>query len=163
MAYQVDEKKVAVLILARQPVPEEIINPILWGLEEEGIPVEFGEAASGSAEALGKQAANGSPLNVGIGINPTEQAVVLHHRDLPASEPLIFLRGGDNQPWRLRQLGLNAARLVKGDPLAFQTGDELNSAYPDPSERSVTERPMRETEELQALLVQVLQELFKKE
>ena len=56
MAYPVDEKKIAVRILARQPVPEEIMAPILWGLEEEGIPSEFGEASSESAEALAKQA-----------------------------------------------------------------------------------------------------------
>jgi hypothetical protein len=166
MAYPVDEKKVAVRVLTRQPVPEEIMSPILWGLEEEGIPVEFGEAVSGSAEALAKEAADGSPLNVGIGINPTEQAVVLHHRDLPVGKPLISLRGGDTQPWRLRQLGVNAARLVKGDPLACQSGHEQNITRHDPRDpthHGATGLSIYEMEELEALIVQVVAELFKKE
>jgi hypothetical protein len=164
MAYPVDEKEIAVRILARQPVPEEIMAPILWGLEEEGIPIEFGEAANGSAENLAKQAANSSPLNVGIGIDSTEQAVVLHHRDLPAGKPLFTLNAGDFQPLRLRQLGVNAARLVKGDPLAFQSGAEqhVGGDHPhQPTHRGTTELSDREMEELQALIVQIVVELFK--
>ncbi len=164
--FTVDEKKVAVRVLARQPVPEEIMAPILWGLEEEGIPIEFGEAMSGSAEDLAKQAAKGSPLNVGIGIDPIEQAVVLHHRDLPAGKPLISLGFGEFQPFRLRQLGVNAARLVKGNPLAFQGGHEQNITdqdYHNPTQRAAAELSIHEMEELQALIVQVVAELFKKE
>jgi hypothetical protein len=164
--YPVDEKKVAVRVLARQPVPEEIMAPILWGLEEEGIPVEFGEAASGSAEALAKEAADGSPLNVGIGIDLIEQVVVLHHRDLPVGKPLISLGFGEFQPLRLRQLGVNAARLVKGNPLAFKSGHEqiITEQGPhDPTQRGATGLSFNEMETLQALIVQVVEELFKKE
>jgi len=164
MAYPGDEKKVAVRILAPQPVGEEIMAPILWGLEEEGIPVEFKEAERGSAEALAKQAADGSPLNVGIGINPTEQAVVLHHRDLPAGKPLISLGAGDLRPLSLRQLGLNSARLVKGDPLAFHHGREQRAGGPEshnPSYHGAIDFSNYEMEELQTLIVQVVTELLK--
>ena len=154
----VDEKKPAVYILVLQPVPEKMMTPILWGVEEEGIPAEVGEAVSGSAEALAKQAANGSPLNVGIGIDPGEPAVVLHHRDLPAGKPLVSLGAGELQPLRLRQLGVNAARLVKGEPLVLQDGAALNSGGQDVSAPSY-----HDVEELQALIVQVVTELLKKE
>jgi Dehydratase medium subunit len=57
-------------------------------------------------------------LNVGIGVSEARRAVALHHRDLPASQPLFVLGATDLAPTPLRRLGANAARLVKGDPLA---------------------------------------------
>jgi hypothetical protein len=166
MPYSGDEKKVAVRILAPQPVADDIMAPILWGLEEEGIPAEFKEVESGSAEVLAKEAADGSPLNVGIGINLAEKAVVLHHRDLPVGKPLICLSGGDLRPLLLRQLGLNGARLVKGDPLAFHEGGEQEvggQKFQNPSYRGAVQLSKGEMEEMQALIVQVVTELLKKE
>lgn len=97
------------------PRSEEIISPILWGLEEEGIPARLEEKEKGPAVTLAKSAANGSMLNVGIGINKNE--VVLHHRDLPPRGPLFVLGPGEMNRTNLRRLGANAARLVKGNPL----------------------------------------------
>ena len=164
ISFTVDEKKPAVRILALQPAAEEITAPILWGLEEEGIPVEFEREEMGSAEALAKKAADGSPLNVGIGINPTEQTVALHHRDLPAAKPLFSLGAGELQPFRLRQLGVNAARLVKGDPLAFHDRDEEDVGGQDPHNpicRGVADLSHPEMEELQALIFRIVTELLK--
>ena len=39
---------------------------------------------------MAKQAADGSTLNVGIGINGHEEKAVLHHRDLPKERPAVF-------------------------------------------------------------------------
>jgi len=114
------ERKPVVIILAVQPAPEETIAPILWGLEEEGVPAVLYEVASGEAEALAKEAATRSPLNVGIGINLDNLTISLHHRNLPLERPLFTLRSTDLKPSHLQVLGTNAARLVKGDPLVLQ-------------------------------------------
>jgi hypothetical protein len=114
------ERQPVVIILAVKPAPAETIAPILWGLEEEGVPAELYEVAAGEAAALAKEAAERSPLNVGIGINLNNSIVCLHHRNLPLERPLFTLRSADLQPAPLRALGKNAARLVKGDPLVLQ-------------------------------------------
>jgi hypothetical protein len=116
----IDQRKPAVSILIVQPVPGEIIEHILWGLEEEGIPYEIVAHDGGVAEVMAKQAAVRSRLNVGIGVNGAEDKAVLHHRDLPEEKPLFTLRLGPVQAQMdLRTLGVNAARLVKGEPLVF--------------------------------------------
>jgi hypothetical protein len=117
------DARIAVWILGAHPLPDRLLEPILWGLEEEGIPAETRPPAAGSAEAMAKQAADGSPLNVGIGVSEGGRAVALHHRDLPAARPLFVLAGADLEPAPLRRLGTNAARLVKGNPLAVGDGD----------------------------------------
>jgi hypothetical protein len=114
------EGKIAVWIFGFEPFPREVIEPILWGLEEEGIPADFRQAPDDGAVSLAKLAADGSPLNVGIGISGAKKAVALHHRDLPPGKPLFSLAEADLKPDRLRRLGANAARLVKGEPLALQ-------------------------------------------
>lgn len=104
--FATDRRKPAVSILIVQPVSAEIIEYILWGLEEEGIPYEIGALESGSAEAMAKQAADGSTLNVGIGINGHEEKAVLHHRDLPKERPSFSLGLKDARaPVRLRTWG----------------------------------------------------------
>jgi hypothetical protein len=108
-----------VIILAAKPAPAETIAPILWGLEEEGVPAELYEVAGGEGEALAKEAAERSTLNVGIGINLNDSVIALHHRNLPLKRPLFTLRSADLQPSDLWVLGKNAARLVKGEPLVL--------------------------------------------
>jgi hypothetical protein len=110
----------AVIILVVKPSPAETIAPILWGLEEEGVPAGLYEVAGGKAGALAKEAAERSPLNVGIGINLNDSVISLHHRNLPLERPLFTLGSAELQPSDLRVLGKNAARLVKGEPLVFR-------------------------------------------
>jgi hypothetical protein len=69
---------------------------------------------------MAKLAADGSPLDVGIAVSSTDRAVALHHRDLAASQPLFVLHAAELEPAPLRRLGANAARLVKGNPLAVE-------------------------------------------
>jgi len=115
-----NETKPVVRILTAVPAPEKAIRYILWGLEEEGIPAEIEEIQEKPPQILAKRAADGSQLNVGIGINGTDQVAVLHHRDLPVEKPLFSLAADEFNMTQLRILGANAARLVKGDPLLFQ-------------------------------------------
>jgi len=107
----------AVWIFKVRSVLPDFFQPVLWGLEEEGIPFEIREVDGGSSLVdLAKQAADGSPLNVGIGVDGRGE-VVLHHHDLPAATPLFSLAAEPTQAEPLRHLGTNAARLVKGQPL----------------------------------------------
>jgi hypothetical protein len=113
-----DQDRPAVWILACPPVPEGIVWAILCGLEEEGIPAQLRNVPEGPAEALAKQAADGSPLAVGIGVSGMEKVVALRLRELPSGRPLFELAAETCGIEELRRVGANAARLVKGDPLA---------------------------------------------
>lgn len=108
----------AVWIFACPPMPEEIVWAILCGLEEEGIPALLRNVPEGPAEVLAKQAADGSPLAVGIGVSGLEKMVALSLRELPSDRPLFALAAEACGIEQLRRVGANAARLVKGDPLA---------------------------------------------
>ena len=112
----------AVLIFSSGPGSVETLEPILWGLEEEGIPALHMEVSNGPVELTAKQAADLSPLGVGIGIDPEIATAVLHHRDLPAGQPLFRVLDEAHRADKLRILGMNAARLVKGEPLVFWGG-----------------------------------------
>jgi hypothetical protein len=103
------------------PSPEKAIGYILWGLEEEEIPAEVEEVGEKPLKILAKQAADGSKLNVGIAISGTDQMAVLHHRDLPVDNPLFSMVADEFSMAKLRMLGANAARLVKGNPLVFHS------------------------------------------
>jgi hypothetical protein len=151
-----DQRKPAVSIFIVQPVPGEIIEHVLWGLEEEGIPHELGALESGVAEAMAKQAAGRSRLNVGIGINGAEEKAVLHHRDLPQEKPLFSLGLKDARALvQMRTLGGNAARLVKGEPLVFN--DEPLS---DANAQSFLNSPSCGTDEVAEIIAQVLIEFL---
>jgi hypothetical protein len=140
--------------MAIRPVARDILSPVLLGLEEEGIPVEVREVAYGNAEELAKEGADGSRLNVGIGIHSADGLVVLHHRDLPAGRPLFVLDVKDPAPSRLRILGMNAARLVKGEPLVLfeEPQQPKEKREPPPSSPSI-EMEMEEWVEVITRLV----------
>jgi len=121
----IDMDRPVVMIRLSPPVPSEAIRQILWGLEEEGIPAECVEIPGGLPVRMAKQAAMASRLNVGIGIDGAGKTAVLHHRDLPGEKALIVLSDETFREPELRRLGMNAARLVKGNPLTF--GDESGS------------------------------------
>jgi hypothetical protein len=103
---------------------EAELQPVFWGLEEEGIPVEVEEWAQGDAVALAKEASHMSPLNVGIAFDGVRAQLVLHHRDLPADQPLFVVNVRDADRTMLRRLGINAARLVKSEPLVLDDEPE---------------------------------------
>lgn len=156
--FESDRRKPAVSIVVVPPVPGEIIEHVVWGLEEEGIPYEIGKIASGVTGVIAKQAADGSPLNVGIGINGAEGKAVLHHRDLPKDKPLFSVGFMDAQaPVRLRILGINAARLVKGEPLVFDIEPLLNAYARGSPDSSSTKQ-----DDLVKIVTKVVMELLDK-
>jgi hypothetical protein len=80
---------------------------------------------------LAKEGAQMSPLNVGIAVSGAEQTIVLHHRDLSADHPLFEIALRNAPAKELRRLGMNAARLVKGEPLLLEDDPALDlSALP---------------------------------
>lgn len=98
----------------RDHVEESIVNEVLLGIEEEGVPY-LKKAADyvDSAAVLGYKAAEASHLGVGIGIGETE--IVLHYSKLKEDEPLFTIQTTKDSE-RLRAIGSNAARLVKRMP-----------------------------------------------
>jgi hypothetical protein len=129
-------------ILFAGEVKTPFANAVCLGLEEEGIPWECKQTGAGQIVDLAKQAADLSKLNVGIAIDGETGCVVLHHRDLPSEKPLFFLTANEVEAGTLRQLGTNAARLVKGNPLLLtvpaadplqsdNTPGPCESAYPN--------------------------------
>lgn len=148
-------------------VSERELQPILWGLEEEGIPVEVENVPIGEAPVLAQQAAHMSSLNVGIAINGSTGELVLHHRDLSGECPLFTLSMRDAGNVRLRALGANAARLVKGDPLIFQEDAPAGDVDDRPAAVNVADRPAAVPEtyssEVLDVIVRTVLELLAKE
>lgn len=127
LAQQIIERRPAVEIVVFR-APRDWLDPLLWGIEEEEIPAEVAEAASGGAAALAHEAAHVSALNVGIALDGEAGEIALHHRDLAGRPPLFRLSRAEIDREALMRLGKNAARLVKGDPLIF--ADEAEPAAP---------------------------------
>ena len=88
------------------------IREIKAGIEEEGVPCSLLADREGDVAALAWQAAAASHLGVGVGISPAGAG--LHYHKLPEHTPLFIAAA--NSPGTWRQLGYNAARLVKGLP-----------------------------------------------
>lgn len=124
-----DKHRPAVWVLLSRANAADL-QPVFWGLEEEGIPAEVEEWSQGDAIALAKEAAHMSPLNVGIAVDGVKADLVLHHRDLPAGQPMFVLNLREIDSRKLRRLGVNAARLVKGEPLVLGEDPE-----PEPTRR----------------------------
>jgi hypothetical protein len=94
--------------------PEERFAELLHGIEEEGVPYRLEESDIADVKALSYEAAISSNLAVGLGI--TRDKAALHFEKLPADSPLYVIdREIDKN--HLRDLGSNAARLVKRMPL----------------------------------------------
>ncbi len=83
------------------------------GLEEEGVPCRL-RVVEGDAATIAWIAARASPVSVGLGLDA--DSACLHLPQLAPESPLLRLPA-DHLPERLRALGHNAARLVKGAPL----------------------------------------------
>ncbi len=105
--------KPTVHVLCSSDVPENAVQQLLYGLEEEGIPCEIWTEENKDALALAWKGAQASRLGVGVGMD--RQTAVLHISKLTREKPLyqISVRSGE----KTRILGANAARLVKKLPL----------------------------------------------
>lgn len=102
---------------------EARLRQIQAGIEEEGIPCTW-RSAEGDAALLARRGAEESQLEVGIGV--AADGLCGHYRKLPEGKPL-FLLPYDSTPPAWRQLGCNAARLVKGTPFKLESSHSGDS------------------------------------
>jgi hypothetical protein len=92
-----------------------VLLQVLYGIEEEGIPVELINSKATNPLYESYQGALESPLLVGVGV--MNDQVVVHYRNLPENSPVFQVeRASTKDIETLRALGSNAARLVKGIP-----------------------------------------------
>lgn len=108
----------AILVSVGQ-LDKQLLNQMFWGIEEEGIPCKSIEKDISEIRQEAHNAASLSPLGVGVACD--KQQVVVHSRNLAAETPLFELALNNNSKdesldTQLRNLGSNAARLVKGLP-----------------------------------------------
>ena len=89
------------------------LREIQAGIEEEGVPCQLSDMQQNDAILLAHAGAGDSQLGVGVGVSA--EAVCIHHRKLPAEQPL-FVSGAATDTAEWRRFGYNAARLVKGLP-----------------------------------------------
>lgn len=129
-------------ILTQGSVASEIVDALLFGLEEEGIPTITGSTTDTSINKAAKEIAQLARLNIGIGVSEKEQLVILHHRDLPTEAPLFSASITTGNREIFRRIGANAARLVKGNPLLFaddaEDADALTRPKPIPTTTTAT-------------------------
>ncbi|WP_321972747.1 glycerol dehydratase reactivase beta/small subunit family protein [Paratractidigestivibacter sp.] len=91
----------------------DVLRTILLGMEEEGIPFHLAEEAQIDAMALAWEASEESRLDVGVGVD--DKNVVLGFAKLKADKPLFVVPVSAGNE-KVRDLGANAARLVKRMP-----------------------------------------------
>jgi hypothetical protein len=101
-------------------ITPSLFQQILFGMEEESVPYLIQESEEKSALMLSYLAAEDSSLGVGIGIGE-DGTVILHYKKLAQDEPLFKIHLQRDMK-KLRKLGANGARLVKGIP--FKDLDE---------------------------------------
>ena len=94
----------------------EILQNIFWGIEEEEIPYILQESSERDGKILGNMASKNSKFQVGIGIG--ENCITLYHEKLDVDKPL-FIYSIESSTDVLRALGINGARLIKGNPFIF--------------------------------------------
>lgn len=92
---------------------ENIVEQITLGIEEEGIPFVVEERKDQTDPTyLAYKAAESSRLGVGIGVG---ESIVLHFIKLNQDQPLFTIPVTTDQE-KLRKIGANGARLIKGNP-----------------------------------------------
>ncbi|WED28698.1 glycerol dehydratase reactivase beta/small subunit family protein [Vibrio sp. DW001] len=110
------EHKPTILIMTQNGELESHWSQVLFGMEEEGIPYQIKKGkADYSIEEQAYEAAHQSALAVGIA--STNEEIVVHYKNLSKQQPLFRKAYHDvTNPFQLRNIGCNAARLVKGIP-----------------------------------------------
>ena len=108
------EERPVILVQLLGGCPASQWQEVLYGIEEEGIPYITAEHSTAELEQAAYEAAQRSPLLVGIACQ--YDALVVHYKNLRPESPLYRFSDSHAAPDVLRALGSNAARLVKGLP-----------------------------------------------
>lgn len=108
-------ERLAIFICTENKITDSsIVDKISYGIEEEGIPFHIKNDDCADYKVLATKASNESQLDVGIGIDASGN-MCLHHAKLP-DQYYLFDSKHMNDPKKLRDIGVNGARLVKGIP-----------------------------------------------
>jgi len=110
-------EKPAVLIHTKKNIDEKEYIDIFYGIEEEGIPSKKETFELNEGIKLAANASEKSSLGVGIGID--NNCIIVHQEKLDKKEFLLKIRL-DSSPETKRELGKNAARLVKKTPFSIK-------------------------------------------
>ena len=108
-SYDLDTPSVYVIYCEELDI--EQFKEVLWGIEEEEIPYRVESSDIKNPNNLSYKASLKSKLGIGIGIS--NEKIVLTTSKLDESNPLISIKLNEDHT-KLRSLGSNAARLVKG-------------------------------------------------
>lgn len=107
--------KPAIYFHADKNADPDCIKQVLFGIEEEGIPCEL-EIMPLKEEVQAAFRASASSLLL-VGITLKNDHLVIHYRNLPPDKPLFSeYRFCAASLEKQRNMGMNAARLVKGVP-----------------------------------------------
>lgn len=109
-----DRPRIEVMV-ARGKVNHPNLRQVLFGIEEEQVPVQVTEVGDGNAVEMAYLAAEASQLEVGIGMDAAGN-FCLHHKKLDKDQPYIKLKNRSSLE-SARIFGNNSARLVKRMPL----------------------------------------------
>ena len=115
--------KPCIFVFRCPDAPSFAIDSITSGIEEEGIPYALTQIPNENVKTASFRAADGSRLSVGIAVGGDEAA--LHYSKLKKDAPLFYLGNDAFDAQLLRNLGSNAARLVKG--VAFKSMEKQSS------------------------------------
>jgi len=110
----VSDDRPAIVVQIGGGLSEVHLAEVLYGIEEEGIPYRTVTGSSLDAAAGAHAAALASQLGVGIGANGDQ--IVVTTEKLDPSQPYIRQRLNARRELD-RNIGSNAARLVKRSPL----------------------------------------------
>ena len=108
-------ERLAVFVYIEDKIKDSgIVDFVIYGIEEEGIPYHIVSDNCSNYKELAIKASNDSQLDVGIGIDSSGD-MCLHHAKLPDLYYLFDSKHMNDQK-KLRDIGVNGARLVKGIP-----------------------------------------------
>ena len=103
----------SISICANEHLTYRDLNPVLWGMEEEGVPAVIEFLADLNPLTLAHRAAQSSRLGVGVGLSLGY--IVVTTDKLPIERPYLATENPTLD--EARQMGANAARLVRRVPL----------------------------------------------
>ncbi|WP_336251031.1 glycerol dehydratase reactivase beta/small subunit family protein [Stomatohabitans albus] len=117
MDRRIPTERPSIAVLVHRDIAEEVLNPVRYGAEEEGVPITLGRTDNQDAFAIAHQAATQAQLDIGVGISG--HMAIITTRRLPQNRPYL-ITGFGVDPEADRVIGANAARLVKRTPLGMK-------------------------------------------
>ncbi len=116
--------KPTIVIYCAPNVTESMFSNFLFGIEEEGLPWHIESRSDQSELFLADLASQDSALSVGVGITP--KSIALTYKNLPPNLFVYRLQDYKDTQGAQRVLGINAARLAKGNPFKTHTRLEVS-------------------------------------